>query len=112
MNRTHPLAVLIFSLLLLAAAGSAIAQEDGPDEDPFADDPGLFGEEDEEDPFAELEERANVSDDGGNASDGDGADASGDGTEGDEEQNGIPFPVLSALAGLLLAARLTSRSEG
>lgn len=111
MNRPRPLAVLTCSLLLLAATGTAMAQGDGPDEDPFADDPGLFGEEDEEDPFAELEERANVDEDGSDASD-EGDDETGQAADDEGDENSIPFPIVAALASLLLTARLTARREG
>lgn len=106
MNTSLPLAAIACTLLLLAAAQTAFAQQDGPGEDPFADEPGLF-EDEEEDPFAELEERAQL-DEENETETNDGGDDTGD-ADGGEEQDRIPAPIGAAIAGLLLAAGALDR---
>lgn len=93
-------------VLLVATAGAALGQ-DGADEDPFANEPGLF-EDEEEDPFAELEERAALDDDEedqANATDGNETRSDAD----EESEDRIPGPSGLAFAAIGLAAALLTR---
>lgn len=101
-------------LVLLAAAGGALAQDEAPDEDPFEDEGSLF-EDEEADPFAELEQRASLDEEG--TGDEDGAESGNEedgGEEETEEADRVPAPLGAALVGLALAAgtldRLRSRT--
>lgn len=100
MNRAHRALSSLLVVALVTLAGGALADEH-IDEDPFADDPGLFENDTEEDPFAELEERANVSDD--DAED-EQASAEGDESTDGEDEDAIPLGVWAVVAGLGLAA--------
>lgn len=93
MRRSHLVTLAACVLALLFAAGTAIAQ----DEDPFADEGELF-EDEEDDPFAEYEERAKLDDEQTeNAS-------TDDDRSGSQDQDQTPIPLWTVLVGLAMAA--------
>lgn len=88
------LPVIAGAALLLGGAATVTAEgHNGTEDDPFADDRPLF--EDDEDPFAEYEERATVEDD---------EDDEVEASQSEEEENALPVPIGAALVGIAVAA--------
>lgn len=96
MTNARTLLAIIAGMILLFGGAATVTAEghNGTEDDPFADDRPLFGE-DEEDPFAEYDERATVEED---------EDDAEEASQDEEEANALPVPIGAVLVGIAVAA--------